>query len=215
MIPSILHHVWTSDTPFSEKFHAFRVSWMKNNPSWDFRFWHIEDLPPHKFPNSVSDLLVDPDLHWVLKSDIMRWLVVWLYGGVYADTDVECVKSMDYFLKDKAFSGYSVTPGLVGNAVFGARPGYPLFLQIACAHAEKITGEVERANKNIVDYGVNLSGKMMLGCDHIYPASFFNPFGSGACVYDREPSKYPEAYCIHHWSGMDTGGWYPETIGKK
>lgn len=217
MIPPIHHLVWCTPNDFLLKFYAFRLSWMLRNPSWDFRFWRLEDLPYDKFPPVCAEMLRHPDLHWVLKSDIARWLLVWLYGGIYSDTDVECLKPMDIFLKDVAFCGKSITPGIAGNAVVGAEKGYPLFLQIACAHAEKIKGNFADANKNIVDYGVNLAGKMLLDCDKIYPQDFFYPVSWGQRKEGKviSPEQYPNAYCIHHWSGMDDDGWYRETIGKR
>jgi mannosyltransferase OCH1-like enzyme len=215
MIPKTLHHLWTSDNDFAPKFHAFRVSWMQQNPSWEFRLWRLDELPLHRFPKICSRMLTDPQLHWVLKSDIARWLIVWMYGGVYSDTDVECLRPMDRFLSDKAFCADSITPNISGNAVFGAEKGYKLFLDIACAHAEKISDNIEDANKTIVDYGVNLAGKMLLQCDKIYPSDFFYPVSWWQRREGKSVSadQYPDAYCLHHWSGMDDGGWYPETIG--
>jgi mannosyltransferase OCH1-like enzyme len=218
MIPKTLHQLWTSDNDFASKFHAFRVSWMQQNPSWNFRLWRLEDLtqPLSGFSAICSYMLKKPDLHWVLKSDIARWLIVWLYGGVYSDTDVECRKPMDRFLSDTAFCANSITPGIAGNAVFGGVPGYQLYLDIACAHAEKIRDNIEDANKTIVDYGVNLAGKMLTKCDKIYPREYFYPFTWGQRREGKTVSanEYPDAYCIHHWSGMDEGGWYQETIGE-
>jgi mannosyltransferase OCH1-like enzyme len=215
MIPAIHHMLWTTPNEFARKFHAFRISWMQQNPSWDFRLHRLTDLPFNKFPPICSSMLTDPAVHWVLKSDIARWLIVWLYGGVYADTDVECLKPMDRFLSDKAFCANSITPGIAGNAVFGAEPGYQLFIDIACAHAEKISGNIEDANKTIVDYGVNLAGKMLLQCNKIYPAGYFYPVSWGQRREGRAlpASEYTDAYCMHHWSGMDDDGWYSETIG--
>lgn len=172
-------------------------------------------MPYDQFPGKCNELLFSEKLHWVLKSDIARWLIIWLYGGVYSDTDVECLKPMDRFLDDKAFCAHSITPNIVGNAVFGGISGYQLFLDIACAEAEKISSNIEGANKTIVDYGVNLAGKMLLQCEKIYPAEYFYPvsWGQRREGRARPASDYPDAYCMHHWSGMDEDGWYSETIG--
>ena len=217
MIPAIHHLLWTTPNDFAPKFHDFRFSWMLENPSWDFRLWRLEDLPLHRFPTTCSFLLSDPRLHWVLKSDIARWLIVWLYGGVYSDTDVQCLKTMDRFLSDTAFCAHSITPDIAGNAVFGAEQGYQLYRDIAIAQAEKMRYNIEDANKTIVDYGVNLAGKMLLQCDKIYPSEFFYPVSWWQRREGRalSESEYPDSYCIHHWSGMDADGWYSETIGKR
>jgi inositol phosphorylceramide mannosyltransferase catalytic subunit len=217
MIPKIHHLLWCTPNDFSPKFHEYRLSWMRFNPSWNFILWRLENLPYEKFPPVCSEMLKHPDLHWILKSDIARWLLLWIFGGVYSDTDVECLKPMDIFLKDFGFCGKSITPGIAGNAVVGGIRGYTLFLQIACAHAGKIKSNLADANKNIVDYGVNLAGKMLLDCDNIYQREYFYPVSSGFRKEKKifNARDFPDSYCVHHWSGMDEDGWYRETIGKR
>jgi inositol phosphorylceramide mannosyltransferase catalytic subunit len=215
MIPKTLHQVWTSGNAFAPKYHEWRMSWMRHNPDWNFKLWTVEDIKDRMYECATGawacvELLEDPALHWVLKSDIARWLAVCFEGGVYADCDVECVKPMGKFLSDPAFCGWSITPGIASNALFGGDAGNSLFLEIALAHSEKIQGHVEQANANICDYGVNLAGEMLKQCPKIWPAEFFNPFGSG----NRGPLKYsdyPAAYTLHHWTGQDPDGWNAET----
>ena len=221
-IPKIHHALWFTENPIPDNFREYRASWVRHNPDWDFRLWTLSTVYnaniaiAEKFKNMLPpiciEMLLNDDLHWVLKTDIARWLVLWLYGGIYSDTDVECRKPMSALLDNSSFAALSCTPGIVGNAVAGAIQGYELMLKIAIATAEKIAGHIPAANKNIVDYGVNIAGSMLKGCGLILPAHYFYPFGSGS--RKRDATQYPDSYCIHHWSGMDKDGWYEQTIGK-
>ena len=218
MIPSIHHEVWTSDNAFAPKFHVWRLSWLKQNPHWTSKLWRITDMPLGKFPPICRDLLLSPVLHWVLKSDIARFLVTWYEGGVYSDCDIECWKPMEYFLDNISFCGKSVTPCISGNGVIGCVKGHPLFLQTAIAMCDKISKNMDDANKTIVDYGVNFAGEMLLKCDKIYPSDYFSPMLPSYRMQHKDHSvkqeDFPNSYCFHYWSGTDADGWYTNTIGK-
>src|SRR5204863_264320 len=68
----------------------------------------------------------------VERADILRLELLWRYGGVYIDTDFECLKPIDELLEGVEFftgllkrAGPS-KPARVNNAIFGAGPGHPL-----------------------------------------------------------------------------------------
>jgi hypothetical protein len=222
MIPKIHHEVWTSNNPFAPKFHEWRLSWMRLNPDWNFKLWKLDELIEISrekiIDNSIYLMLSNPCLHYVLKSDIARFLVTWLEGGVYSDCDIECWKPMDIFLDNVAFCGRSVTPGISGNGVIGCVPRHEYFLKIAVEMSKKISLNIDDANKTIVDYGVNFAGEMLLNCDKIYPSEYFSPVTPAYRMQNKnhviKSTNYPDSYCFHYWSGTDIDGWYTETIGK-
>ena len=43
---------------------------------------------------------------WAFVTDYVRLRVVYEYGGIYFDTDVELVKKIDFLLKYSAFFGF-------------------------------------------------------------------------------------------------------------
>ena len=208
-IPPTLHMLWTTDNAFLERYHPLRISWMYFNPEWNSKFWRIADLPLDKFPKIARDLLLNPKLRWVIKTDIIRWFIIWLEGGIYADCDVECCKSMDRFLEDEAFCGRSYHPNNIGNAVVGCVPGNKLMYDIGMATCEAIAKDIDAANKNVVDCTVNLAGKMLKKCPAIYPVEFFYPYSWGHRIENNVKPKehYKNSYTIHHWSGVEQGGW--------
>lgn len=66
------------------------------------------------------------------KADIMRWEILYRYGGFYLDADSICIEPMDDVLLNKsikAFAGYEneeARPGLVANGTMGFPPKHPL-----------------------------------------------------------------------------------------
>jgi hypothetical protein len=57
------------------------------------------------------------------KADIARYCIIYLYGGIYLDTDCICYKKLDIFLKYNFFCAYDgsvfVKPKII-NGVFGS-----------------------------------------------------------------------------------------------
>ena len=63
------------------------------NPTCEYKLWNDTEITELAQSNS-------PDLLWpiwegftpVEKADVFRYLVLWAFGGYYADADVECAR---------------------------------------------------------------------------------------------------------------------------
>ena len=62
---------------------------------------------------------------WGFFSDYFRFVVLYEYGGIYLDTDVEVYKSFDNLLDNRMFMGF-IFDCLVGTAVIGSEKGNPI-----------------------------------------------------------------------------------------
>lgn len=123
MIPKILHQIWVGPEPFPKEFGAYQQSWRRHHPQWTFHFWTEETLPSNLLRNEAYDQSRIP----AERSDMIRIELLWEYGGVYVDTDMECMRPIDPLLDEvEAFAVY-LKPGRVTNTVLGSKPGHPLF----------------------------------------------------------------------------------------
>ena len=220
MIPKILHQIWlTGELP--EKFWQWRLSWMYYNPDWTFKLWTLADFLDcygKNMSNKLYDLLHGEKLCYVLKTDILRWLCLYYEGGVYADTDVECLFPFEALLNYKSFAGTSYPPNGIGNATIGAVAQHPLMMDIAERTADRILSDIDVANATVVEFGVNLAGKLLEKADKIFPVYAFYPtWCDNFTAPDRTnaKTKHHRSYSIHHWTGVDKGGWVDNTILKK
>ncbi|XP_052769830.1 uncharacterized protein LOC128209703 isoform X2 [Mya arenaria] len=94
-IEHILHQTWkTTDVP------AHYVGWMRtwadNHPTWRYMFWTdasarqlIQDKYSHLLPT------YDGYLENIRRADAMRYVILYEYGGVYADLDMESLLPLD------------------------------------------------------------------------------------------------------------------------
>ena len=141
MIPPILHQT-NARGVLDEREKGWRDSWARLNPDFELRLSSDEEvraLVARDYP-ALLDLL-DGFPFGVMRSDLFRYLAVHRYGGVYADTDVECVKPFAPFLAMRGAVlgvearltrarqgelGYA-GPRQIANFIFAAEPGHPFF----------------------------------------------------------------------------------------
>jgi len=91
-------------------------------------------------------------------SDILRFILLHRFGGIYADFDMECLRDPASLFAEDIFFSFAPPPVLfVSNAIFGCnRPGNPVW-------AELIQLFCRRFKPMHTTFGaVNLSGSILL-----------------------------------------------------
>ena len=131
-IPKIIHQIWLGPKRPPGFFLKFREGWQQRHPDWEYRLWTDADLATFDF--EMRDLF-DASENYGEKSDILRCELLLKYGGVYVDTDFECLKPIDELLyKYDFFAGIeppheiieSSRVLLVSNAIGGSAPDHPI-----------------------------------------------------------------------------------------
>lgn len=190
--------------PFAE----WGKKWQALHPEWEVTDWRsTAELPP-----LVNQRLFDraqelaPKDWKRFQADLLRLELLYLYGGVYVDTDVEPLRPFDRLLYAEAFIGQSPHPDVNGRtiltqAVMGARPGHGWVK--ACI--DQLPGSFRRyARRRLaVSVGPHHVTRVWRGWDGdsvlVHPARYFHPQDNG----DRDEGRDPDlegAYCWHHWS---------------
>lgn len=137
LIPLKIHQIWIGPNPLPEKFKWMTESWKKFHPNWEYKLWTNEDVKEFKLENQEEFDIVN---NWGGKSDILRYEILNRYGGVYVDTDFECIKPLDILnhtyefysclceLPDKNAieNGLMSYCDVINNALIGSCPGHPI-----------------------------------------------------------------------------------------
>lgn len=76
-------------------------SWQKFCPDYLIVEWNEKNFNIKECPQYVIDAYHRKK--WAFVTDYVRLRVVYEYGGIYFDTDVELVKKIDFLLKYSAF----------------------------------------------------------------------------------------------------------------
>ena len=141
--------------------------------------------------------------------DYARLDVVYTYGGIYLDTDVELLQSLDNFLNDQCFMGCETDSSVALGLGFGAEPKNEIIFELmrsydgldfilADGKLNLIPSPAIQTNK-LKQMGITPNGKnkIIFNNCHIYPKEVFNP-----CDLDTfkiNPTEHTVS--IHHYAG--------------
>lgn len=141
-IPKIIHQVWEGRTEPSmpTRLQILARSWKRNNPDWEYHLWNgkeMDELVETYFPEYLTLYKGFP--YSVQRWDTIRYMILYLYGGVYVDLDSECFRPIDNLLKNKVMCFGEEPPSnnvypdidlLIGNAFMASEPKHESWLKI-------------------------------------------------------------------------------------
>lgn len=95
-IPKIIHQTYKTFDTIPEKWIDTPNSWKKNNPEWKYMFWSDDDcrnLIKDKYSFFLD--VYDNYEYAIQKFDSIRCFILYEYGGLYVDMDIQCRKPID------------------------------------------------------------------------------------------------------------------------
>jgi inositol phosphorylceramide mannosyltransferase catalytic subunit len=202
LIPKIIHHIWLGGE-LPEKYKNYIKSWKKYNPAWIHRLWTDKDIPDLKLKNIDK---FNQTKNFGQKSDILRYEILYKYGGIYVDTDFECLKPFDDLMSLKFFTGIAYPSdvemyfGLVASI-----PEHPIMKY--CIENMGIINDRD-ANQVLTTTGNYHFTKQFFNnkqTDGVvaFPMDFFYPFPNTNrdTIIGKARDKYIKecSYAIHHW----------------
>lgn len=121
IIPKIIHYCWFGGNEKPAVVKKCIESWKKVCPNWEIREWNEENFDVNVVPYMKEAYDVKK---WAFVSDIARLLVIYQYGGVYLDTDVELLESIDVWTEKDAFFIFESNRNIASGLGFGAEKGH-------------------------------------------------------------------------------------------
>ncbi|MEH7495480.1 glycosyltransferase family 32 protein [Neobacillus niacini] len=202
MIPKVIHYCWFGKGELPPLLKKCILSWEKFCPDYEIVEWNESnfDINTCYWTREAYD-----NNKYAFVSDYARLFILYNYGGIYLDTDIELTKNIDEFLLHEAFSGFE-NDKYVQTGIIGSVPGHKVikrFLEYYNnLHFVNEDGSInDMPNVRIIteilkDYGIKLKNEFQdLNGLCIYPKTYFCPIDADG---NREFSK--NTYCIHHFS---------------
>lgn len=206
-IPKIIHQIWLG-SPFPEAYKTLQETWLRNHPDWKYILWTDKDVEELGLYNKA---LYDRARNYGEKSDIARYEILYRFGGLYVDTDFECLKPFDILnhLCDFYTGIAYMMSGGIYNGLIASKPNHQ-FLRYCIESMAQLAHNGETANDIVYRTGPNFfTGRFydyMHACPGIniaFPVSFFYPWPNYARHDKRRESILswvkPESFAIHHW----------------
>jgi len=121
LIPKKIHYCWYGPNKKSQRIQDCIKSWEKILKGYEIICWDEGNTPFKEIP--VLRRLYNQE-KWSFLSDYMRLYVLYHFGGIYFDTDIEVIKNFDTLLDSKGFIGFQLDPKIsktfIGAGVIGA-----------------------------------------------------------------------------------------------
>lgn len=196
MIPKKIHYIWIGGKEKSKLTELCLNSWRRVLDNYEIIEWNENNLPLDVLrKNKFLDKCIELKL-WAFVSDYLRLYVLYKYGGIYLDTDVEVIKTFTPLLDDKLFMGYEIND-YIGTAVIGAEPRNGIIKRLLDFYNDEIWNVYFINNPIIFKYLFEHEPLLFKECK-IYPQNFFSPY-----IPEKNYEKTvetEETYSIHWYT---------------
>lgn len=227
MIPKVIHYCWFGRKPLSDLALRCIKSWEKYLPDYEIKEWNEDNF-------NVDSIIYTKEAYkckmYAFVSDYARFWILYHYGGIYFDVDVELVKSLDPILINGPYMGLELknteSTGIFNGNNLGVacNPGlgmaaepkmnfckeildlYTTLKFIYPSGAKNTKTVVSYTSELLIKNGYDRTHNNIQKCSGfvIYPCQYFCP------NINKENGTIeilPETYSIHHYAAS----W----IGKK
>ena len=189
MIPKIIHQLWIGNKPSPSR---FMDTWKEKHPEYEYISWNEQEIKKRQIHFSCQNRIDDME-EINGKADIMRWEILYHYGGIFLDADCICIEPLNESITGtKAFAIWEneqCRKGLVAPGAMGFPPKHPLVR--AC---------IEWIQQN--DVNVKRTGKRA-----------WKTVGPGLITQMYHTGKYPDmtilpsyTFLPQHYSGLEYRG---------
>lgn len=122
-IPPLIHYCWFGKGEKPELYKRCINSWKEKCPEYEVIEWNETNC-------NINDTAFTKEAYdegkWGFVPDYFRLKIIYEYGGIYLDTDVEVLKNLDDLRREEAFCGLQL-PGQVALGLgFGSVKNNPV-----------------------------------------------------------------------------------------
>ena len=204
MIPKKIHYCWFGRGEKPKLAKKCMESWVSYLPDYEIKEWNEDNFDLDKYPyvREAYD-----NRKYAFVTDVVRLYALYNEGGIYMDTDVEVLKSLDSLLQYKAAAGFE-SAREVSTGVIASEAAHPVFKVLLDEydgiHFVKPDGDfdcttnVVRITKKLADHGLVLNGDKQAVADFsLLPRDYL-------CAKSPQSGKItvtPNTLTIHHFAG--------------
>lgn len=218
MIPKIIHQIWIQGKEsIPEHLKNEHIDCQKINNNFIHKFWgdqEIKQLLLYHFDQEIYDIYNETKI-MAQKSDIARYAILYVYGGIYLDMDMKCRKNLEsllgnylFFTKDSGISNVYYGKRYL-NGIIGVYPRCVVMSNMLkhikkCSRNNKMNNVTESTgtnafylivNKTIKDNQIKKNHVKLIPSKYLHPCTLLSD--------DKCPTKCEDCYIAH----LNTGSW--------
>lgn len=216
MIPKIIHMIWIGPkNPPLWCIDSWRTNYINNYPDWKFMLWNEEKIDKLNMVNrNIYD--IEPTLRG--KSDIVRYEILYQYGGLFLDADSYWIEKDNSDLnilleksKDKDFfcAREPLNKQFFANGIFGCSKNNDITLGIINYLNKTYLKEKQKHKENhaiwLVTGPVPFTKVVNKNIDKatIFPTHYFLPEvykkNNREIELNKMKELFPESFMYQYW----------------
>ena len=201
-IPKTIHYCWFGGKPKSALIQRCIKSWQRCCPDYEIIEWNESNFDINCCPY-VKEAY--DQKKWAYVSDYARFYLLYTYGGIYVDTDVEMRRNITPLVEKGAFAGFANDSIVATGLILCCEQGNPFCKAILQTYEgehfidddpDKILAVGRRVSAVLQQHGLVPNGEQqdVFGLT-VYPKYYFNPTDG-----DMHAKVDERAYSVHHYA---------------
>lgn len=205
VIPKKIHYCWFGRKELPPLAKKCIQSWKKFFPDYEIIEWNEENfnIELNRYVKEAYN-----EGKYAFVTDVARLYIIYNFGGIYFDTDVEVIKPFDELLKNDAFFGLEREGYVATGLGFGATERNKLVKSLLDDYNNRNFINDDKTynlvscpiinSKIFRKYGFTLNGNYeKIKGVAVYPSDYLNPKGG----YEKELLITNNTVSIHHFDG--------------
>lgn len=208
-----IHCFWFSNDSKPKEYQQCIDSWKRVCPDYEIMEWNAKN---YDYEKNVFMKQAFESKKWAFVSDFARLDVIYQYGGIYLDMDVELLKTLDPLLKFRAFFNFGTQNDIDLGSGFGSVKENPFVGELLGLYKDKEF--TDKSGKPMTDrfiqpelirecfskQGFRMNGSMQLTGDMLLlPRKYYTPVDD---FFLQNLVQCDDTRGIHHYNA----GWWTE-----
>lgn len=180
-------------------------TWCDRHSGWEIKRWDESDAKGLRNQRlfSLAEEIAGPHANQ-FKSDILRYEILEVEGGVYVDCDFECRLPIDDLVRSSkpGFAAWERQGVWLNNAFMGAVPYHPAITKLIDELEVSVNRRQPGSRPNIYS-GPQFFTPIALAHASMFsflPQAWFYPYAYNEL--HRQGEDFDGAYAVHHWNNQ-------------
>jgi len=183
----IIHQTAKDIDSISDEFIPFVESVKRHHPDWKYMFWSDKDneqLIRQQFPDMMN---IYNQCSPIQKSDLARYCVLYVYGGLYVDIDMYCNRSLEPIIHPNVITLAPSPP------LFPGKNTYTNYLMYSPPRQNFWIQVLKKMKENINKWYINTNQKVSSTTGNLLLSSVTK--GNNIQIFDNK--KIYNLFCPH------------------
>ncbi len=206
MIPKVVHYIWLGGKPKDKLTEICLLTWKDKMPEYEFIEWNENNLDLDQISKESKYFAECRKRNlYAFMADYLRIKILYENGGIYIDTDVQAVKSLNPLLNRELVLGYEectidVVNKQIGTGFIAAEKGNWFIKKIYDFYKSDIMNSEDYIIPVIMTKIYNNLPDQDKEKIEIFPKDYFSPYDSGGGKRFSMDLITQNTYVIHWFS---------------